>query len=134
MLGLCTLAFDQQDFQQLPELLEQAWLSGSEAGQIDVLTQVNWLRGDLALLRGDQPSGLAAYLDAIEMASTANAALLETTLERLDIHLEVLEPQAARKAHERLSVMLMKRGLSESNPKVAIWLREKRMGDKSHSD
>lgn len=90
LLGLCSIAWQQGDLAMLEPLLDQAWQLGETTDQPDVLARVGWLRGDMALLKENAAQTFQHYAQAAVHAARAGESLLVATLERIDMHCDIL--------------------------------------------
>jgi tetratricopeptide (TPR) repeat protein len=124
VLGLCMLAFEAGDLDRLQALLDRAWVLGEATRQPDVLVRASWLKGDLALLAGEQEAGFSVYAQAILYAVQTGDVLLNATLERIAIHLGYMQPGDARAACERLQAAWDQASLLEAYPGLTQWLDE----------
>jgi len=124
LIGLCTLAFEQQDFENLAELADQAWELAAATSQPDVLTRLSWIRGDLAMFSNDLDTCFLNYAQAGLFAAQAGGTLLEATLQRIEIHLGYLQSPEIKRTCELLIAEWNKSSLIESHPRLDQWLKE----------
>lgn len=126
LIGLCTLAWQQGDLATLELLLDETWELGKATDQPDVLARVCWLRGDIALLREDTAQLFQQYAASAAYSASAGEPLLMATLERIDMHADLLT-QSGRQGELAAAGQLLQRTWAEAGllvefPELHVYL------------